>query len=106
MDEISPTKHLASAFPKLYANRLRYSSRLGCWLCRDAEGVWQPDEQQALQIARQFCHEAARYRRDRRLDTEATVETLLRLASFEPAMRAALPKGDVVFAVSAQRRVA
>ncbi len=106
MDEISLTKQLASIFPKLYANQLRYSSRLGCWLCRDADGVWQPDEQQALQIARQFCHEAARYRRDRRLDTEATVDAVLRLASFEPAMCAPLPKDAVVFAVSAQRRVA
>ncbi len=106
MDELSPTKHLASIFPKLYANQLRYSAQLGCWLCRGAEGVWQPDEQQAFQIARQFCVEAARYRRDRRLDNESTVEAVLRLSSFEPAMRAPLPKDDVVFAVSAQRRVA
>ena len=41
------------------------------------------NEQQVMQIARQFCAEAARHMRDRRLDTEATVEAVLRLASFD-----------------------
>ena len=87
MDEISSFKHLATIFPKLYERQLRYSSRLG-WLYRDGE-IWRPDEQQAMQIARLFCATAARAMRDRRLDTEATVEAVLRLASFEPRMTAA-----------------
>jgi len=99
MDEISPVKHLASVFPKLYGQQLRYSARLG-WLYRDGD-VWRPDEQAALQIARTFCAAAAKQMRDRRLDAEATVEAVLRLASFEPRMTAALPKGDTLFVISA-----
>ena len=93
MDELSPTKQLASIFPKVYATQLRYSALLG-WLVRDGD-IWWPDEQRAFRIARQFCHEAARFRRDRRLDSEATVKAVMRLASFEPAMRAAIPDGHV-----------
>ena len=104
MDEVSSAKHLASIFPKLYAAQLRHSARLG-WLVRDGN-IWWPDEQQATQICRIFCSAAARQLRDRRLDSEATVETVLRLASFEPRMTAALPKGDTLFAVSAAGRAA
>ena len=92
MDEISPVKQLASIFP-LYGNQLRHSPRLG-WLYRDGD-VWQPDEQAALQICRTFCTTAARHMRDRRLDSEAAVEAVLRLASFEPRMTAAIPDGHI-----------
>ena len=104
MDEMSPAKYLAGAYATYFADQLRYSSQLG-WLLRDGN-VWRPDERQAMQIARQFCAEAGLHMRDRRLDTEATVETVLRLAAFEPGMRAPLPKGDVALTLSAQRRVA
>ena len=61
-----------------------------------------PDELLVTQVARLLCAEAAKYQhRDRRLDSEATVETVLRLASFEPRMTAALPKGDTLFRMSA-----
>lgn len=93
MDEISPTKYLASIFPKLYANQLRHSARLG-WCVRDGD-VWRPDEEVALQICRTFCATAARHMRDRRMDSEATVEAVLRLSAFEPAMRAAIPEGHI-----------
>jgi len=104
MDEISSAKQLASLFPKLYANQLHYSARLG-WLVRDGD-IWWPDEQQLRQICRMFCAAAARQLRDRRLDTEATVEAVMRLASFEPRMTAALPKCETVLAISASGRVA
>ncbi len=104
MDELSPTKHLASTFPKLYANHLRHSSRHG-WLCRDGY-IWRPDEEQAMQVCRMFCAAAAKQMRDRKLDTEATVEAVMRLASFEPRMTAALPKGDTLFGISASGRAA
>ena len=104
MDEVSSAKQLASIFPKLYANQLHYSSRHG-WLCRDGD-IWRPDEEQAMQVCRTFCAAAARQMRDRRLDTEATVEAVMRLASFEPRMTAALPKGDTLFGISASGRVA
>lgn len=93
MDEISPTKHISHVFAEVNKKRLHHSARLG-WLVRDGD-IWRPDEQQAMQIARQFCHEAARYRRDRRLDTEATVEAVMRLASFAPQMTAAIPEGHI-----------
>ena len=82
-----------AAAGSVLARQLHYSARLG-WLVRDGD-VWRPDEQQAMQIARTFCATAARHMRDRRLDTEATVEAVLRLASFEPRMTAALPKDHI-----------
>ena len=104
MDEVSSAKQLASLFPKLYANQLHYSARLG-WLVRDGD-IWWPDEQQATQICRMFCSAAARQLRDQRLGSEATVETVLRLASFEPGMREALPKDHMLFALSTTGRAA
>ena len=104
MDEVSSTKQLASIFPKLYANQLRHSARHG-WLVRDGD-VWQPNEEAALQTARTFCLAAARQLRDRRLGSEATVETVMRLASFEPGVTAAIPKDHMLFALSASGRAA
>ena len=105
MDEISPQKQIASIFAKVHSGRVRYSPRLG-WVVRDADNIWRPDELLVTQVARLLCAEAAKYRRDRRLDSEATVETVLRLASFEPRMTAAIPEGDTLFAVSAAGRAA
>ena len=93
MDEISPTKRISHAFAEVYKKRLRYSARLG-WLVRNGD-VWRPDEEAALQVARTFCATAAKHMRDRRLDSEATVEAVLRLSAFEPAMRAAIPEGHI-----------
>ena len=93
MDEVSSAKQLSSIFPKLYANQLHYSSRHG-WLCRDGD-TWRPDEEQAMQVCRTFCAAAARQMRDRRMDSEATAEAVLRLSAFEPAMRAAIPDGHI-----------
>ena len=105
MDEISPIKHISHVFAEVNKKRLHHSDRLG-WLVRDSDNIWRPDEQAALQIARTFCAAAAKHMRDRRLDSEATVEAVMRLASFEPRMTAALPKGDTVLALSSQPRVA
>ncbi len=38
------------------------------------------------------------------LDTEAAAEAMLRLASFEPRMTAAIPKGDICIGLHASRR--
>ena len=91
MDEISRVKQTTDVFVEAYKNRVRYSAKHGGWLVFDGQ-MWRQDKPQAKQIARQLCYEASRRLHWPQLDTEATVETVLRLASFAPQMTA-IPNG-------------
>lgn len=104
MDEISRVKQTTDVFVEAYKNRVRYSAKHGGWLVFDGQ-MWRQDKPQAKQIARQLCYEASRRLHWPQLDTEATVETVLRLASFAPQMTA-IPNGQLGLGLSGTGRAA
>ena len=93
-------------FASKHRECVRFDLRRGYWLVRGADDFWRADLHAALRLAREFCDATARILRSITLSGEAMAAEVLRLAELEPAMRAPLPKDDVVFAVTAARRVA
>ena len=93
LDDPSPAKKLAAFFSKTYSNRLRYIPPDG-WLVHGDDDKWRPGRDEAMQFARQFCHEAARATRSSMLTAESLIAEMLRLAELEAALRKPVVKEE------------
>ncbi|MGB9164296.1 MAG: hypothetical protein WCC41_07590 [Rhodomicrobium sp.] len=90
MDEMNFPKQLAELFVDRHENEFRFVPRSGRWLYFNGERWCLDGFGHHLDAARRPCREAAERMWDPNVNSESMVSALLRLASFNPKMTAAI----------------
>ena len=90
MDEMNFPKQLAELFVDRHENEFRFVPRSGRWLFWEGERWYLDDFGHYLAAARRLLREAAARMWDPKVGTAAMVSAVLRLASFNPKMTAAI----------------